>query len=250
MSLDDLLRQCLHNDADSLLQIAKKSGVAQATLQEFLKGRASDGKLADLRLSSAQKLIDYYGVKLVVPSKETKKKGSWRAMNLNDELELYGFFGGPERFRTLLLETLEEVFPGSTIDSILCQPSNALDYCKVVRKAIAAPRLLDAVILKALVNLRKVKRCPKGLGGRITRRNLRKELQMCGCDLEPHEFRTLVADCFADMYKSRTVDELLSYPPEAEGLCLYVRGQAGCRQLPFDLILATLMNNRKSVGIR
>lgn len=250
MLLDDVLRKCLRDDHDSLLQIAKKSTVAQATLQEFLKGRSSDGKLADLRLSSAQKLIDYYGIELVVPAKETKRKRSWRAMNLNDELELYGYFEGPETFRTLLLETLEKTFPGSTIDGILCQPANALDFCKVIRSSIDAPKLLDAVILKALVNLRKVKRCPKGLGGRIKRRNLRKELESCGCDLEPSEFRGLVADCLADMYKSRTVDEILAYPAEAFALCRYVRGRAECRLLPEDLILTTLMNNRKSVGIR
>jgi transcriptional regulator with XRE-family HTH domain len=51
------LKQAIRKSGLSALQLSKETGVAQPTITEFLRG-------ADMRLSTAQKLANYLGLKL------------------------------------------------------------------------------------------------------------------------------------------------------------------------------------------
>lgn len=169
-------------------------------------------------------------------------------MYLVSELKFSECDDTPSRFRERLIEVLQIDFPGRTIDDLVCNPQTALQYCETIRDSSNAPLLPDAVILKSLMNIRRRRDCPTGLKKARTRRNLRRELDQAGCEIEADQFKLLACDCLADMYKSRTIDEVVCYPREANGLCNYVRNQAGCQGLADELILSTIMNVRKSAG--
>ncbi len=145
-----------------------------------------------------------------------------------------------------LIDGIVDQYPGQTIDDLVCNPLQALDYCDSIRVGVGSECLADVVILKALMHIRKRKDCPTGLKPVRTRRMLKSELQACGCELLPAEFKQIVVDCLADMYKSRTIDELVCQPREARMLCNYARRRTNCSALPDQLILATLMNVRKA----
>lgn len=166
-------------------------------------------------------------------------------MLLATELKAYRVAESPDNFKKVLITTLFSEFPGRSIDSVLCRPSDALDYCKMVRKAIASDPP-DIVILKTLVNIRRGKSCPTGLKSNSERKFLRTRLREIGCTIEEHAFRELVNDCLASMYHNQTIDEVLCHPCEARALCQYVRNRRGCDVLTEELILGTLLNNRKS----
>lgn len=171
-------------------------------------------------------------------------------MLLADELRACECTDSPEKFRERLIEGLGESFPGRSIDSLVCTPFDALRYCETIRDGVGSQTLCDVVILKSLMNIRKRKDCPTGLKSVGPRRNLIRDLQEAGCQSGAAAFKELVGDCLADMYKSRTIDELICHPREARALCNYIRTRAQCNSLTDNLILSTLMNVRKASGGR
>lgn len=245
MNLADILRRRVLDDL-SISAVARETGVPQPTLQEFAVGK-SDGSFADLRLSSAQRLIDHYGVGDAFKQYSKKRNGGKR-MKLIDELQAGECQDSPEKFRERLIDNLVSDFPEKTIDELICTPTDALDYCNRIRQGVGSECLSDVVILKALVNIRKQKNCPTGLKSRGRRRIVKKELLNAGCDLDPLLFKDLVVDALAGMFRDLTIDELVCQPREARSLCNYVRTKAECPQLSDDFILSTLMNVRKAAG--
>lgn len=168
-------------------------------------------------------------------------------MLLADELLACECDKTPDQFRDLLINRLTERFSGLTIDRLVCSPDDALRYCDDIRQITDSKVLYDGVILKALMNIRKSADCPKGLrGSGKPKRNLKLDLPTQGCDLTPEAFKELAVDCFASMYKSKTIDEITCYPQQASALCNFVRTKAKAKSLTDDTILATLMNVRKA----
>jgi hypothetical protein len=205
----------------------------------------ADGTFADLRLSSAERLIKYYGLDAVLTVQSCRKKGIQK-MLLAEELKVCACEDSPEKFRDRLIDEMTSSYPGKSIDDLVCNPLSSLGYCDRIRQGIGSECLYDVFILKSLLNIRKRKDCPTGLKRHRTRRVLSRELLNAGCRLLAGRFRELVNDCLADMYKSQTVDGLLCHPREAAALCNYVRNRSACNALSDELILSTLMNNRKS----
>ena len=244
MELADVLRRCVLDDK-SISLVARKTGVAQATLQEFAVGK-SDGSYADLRLSSAQRLIDHYGIQDGNRKRRKPRKNGGKRMKLVEELQAGECADSPEKFRERLVDHLIDSYPETTIDELVCTPDLALSYCNGIRDQVGSEFLSDVVILKALMNIRKQKSCPKGLKSRGRRRNVKRELLNAGCDLSPDLFKDLVVDCLAAMFRDLTIDELVCQPREARPLCNYVRSRAECRGLTDNFILSTLMNVRKA----
>lgn len=166
-------------------------------------------------------------------------------MQLSTELQAYGIPETPEAFRTRLIDTLLQAFPGRSIDSVVCRPSDAIEYCEIIREDITS-NPPDVVILKTLMNIRRKKSCPTGLRSPGTRKTLKAKLNEVGCIIDENAFRDLVNDCLGDMYHSQTIDEVLCHPVEAAALCAYVRKRSGSPVLTDELILVTLVNNRKA----
>jgi hypothetical protein len=243
VSLAEVLRDCVLADA-SISEASRGAGVPQPTLQEFAVGRP-DGSFADIRLSSAQKLINYYGISELGNVPQVIPKRSRRVL-LAAELKASECQDSPEKFRERLVDGLVEQYPEQTIDGLLCTPLDALAYCERIREGVGSECLADFVILKALMNVRKSKNCPVGLKRNRTRTLLKAELLSAGCESDAAQFRELVVDCLSAMYRDRTVDELVCQPREARMFCNYVRQQARCSALRDQLILSTLMNVRKA----
>jgi predicted transcriptional regulator len=61
------LRKLVNDSGKSILSIAKECGVTQSRLFYFMEGK-------DIRLQTAQKLADYFGLVLVPDERPTKKK--------------------------------------------------------------------------------------------------------------------------------------------------------------------------------
>ena len=68
-----------------------------------------------------------------------------------------------------------------------------------------------------------------------------------GCDLTAEEFRELLIDSLASMYRDQTIDELLCHPFEASDFTGYVGRRARCRELSNSLILRSLVNRPAGV---
>jgi plasmid maintenance system antidote protein VapI len=69
MSLADVLRKAIENSGKPLTGLARECGVPQPMLTRFMAGY-------DIRLATAEKLADYFGLKLCPESKgKAKKKG-------------------------------------------------------------------------------------------------------------------------------------------------------------------------------
>lgn len=166
-------------------------------------------------------------------------------MRLLTELNAYGITETPDAFCARLIDVLLREFPERSIDSVVCRPSDAIKYCQIVRREVAS-NPPDVVILKTLMNIRRKKSCPTGLKSHATRKRLKSKLNEVGCSIDEDAFRELVDDCLADMYHGQTIDEVLCHPPESAALCTYVRNRGKCDVLTDDIILSTLMNNRKS----
>ena len=169
-------------------------------------------------------------------------------MKLKDELLVSECQDSPEKFRERLIDNLIHMFSGTTIDDLVCTPTDALAFCNSIREGVASEYLSDIVILKALINIRKQKNCPTDLKSRGKRRNVKRTLLTAGCGLDPTSFKDLVADCCAGMWRDLTIDELVCQPREAKALCNYVRLKADNDTLSDNFILSTLMNVRKSAG--
>lgn len=78
------------------------------------------------------------------------------------------------------------------------------------------------------------------------RKRLKSKLNEIGCSIDEDTFRELVDDCLGDMYHNQTIDEVLCHPVESAALCAYVRNRSGSGVLTDEIILGTLMNNRKA----
>ena len=166
-------------------------------------------------------------------------------MKLSTELRAYGITESPDDFRERLIRGLIREFPDRSIDSVVCRPPDAIRFCEMIRgECESSPP--DVVILKTLMNIRKKKSCPTGLKSPLKKKRLKTKLREVGCGIDEDAFRELVSECLADMYKSQTIDELLCHPPEAAALCNHVRSRGKCQTLTDELILVTLMNNRKN----
>jgi hypothetical protein len=241
MDLADILRRCVLND-DSISSVARSTGVPQATLQEFAIGK-SDGDYADIRLSSAQLLIDHYEIPITIHSQPTN---GGKRMKLKEKLLASKCYDSPEKFRERLIENLMTQFPGTTIDNLVCNPMNSLDYCDRIREGVASELLENEFILKSLMNIRKRKNCPTGLKSRGKRQLLKSKLLNAGCDIDALRFKEMIVDCLAGMYRDLTIDDLVCMPRGAGALCNYVRMKAKCDGLSDELILSALMNVRKA----
>lgn len=167
-------------------------------------------------------------------------------MQLKKELALCGCSDSPDAFRTRLIDAMVTHFPGLTIDDLVCEPISALEYTTLIREAVSSESLADVVILKTLMNIRKKKSCPTGLKSHGTREKLTSKLLPFQWAGTAKSFRELTCDSFADMYKSRTIDNIVCHPREAMKLCNYVRKRGDNPSLTDHLILTTIMNVRKA----
>ncbi|MCO8124510.1 hypothetical protein NHH03_22415 [Stieleria sp. TO1_6] len=167
-------------------------------------------------------------------------------MRLKAELAACKSSDTPEQFKKRLLGLFAEHMPGKTLDDLVCEPSQAREYCEIVRKDTDLEWMPDVVPLKTLLNIRKKKDCPKGLKRERTNRRLDKRLKDAGCKMKPDAFRDLLVNAHVDMYKNQTVDNLVCHPREARQLCQFVRNKAKCPDLSDEMILSTLMNVRKA----
>lgn len=80
--------------------------------------------------------------------------------------------------------------------------------------------------------------------------NLSIELKLLDCAADPQEFRGLLIELHAAICPAWSVDELLCHPHEASAFCAAVRCRTECADLPDDLILRTLTNQRRTGRIR
>lgn len=80
--------------------------------------------------------------------------------------------------------------------------------------------------------------------------NLSLELAKLDCDHDAEEFRDLLVELKAAICPNWSVDELLANPQDALAFCTAVRCRTGCADLPDDLILRTLTNQRRTGRIR
>ena len=177
------------------------------------------------------------------PVEKTLRKE--KPMRLSTELIAYGISETPDAFRDRLIAKLLDAFPGRSIDSVVCRPHDAIKYCQMIRKDTTS-NPPDVVILKTLMNIRRKSSCPTGLKSPKARKHLKSKLNEIGCDIDDGEFRELVNDCLAEMYHNQTIDELLCHPLEAAALCVYVRNHGRSDVLTDEIILGTLLNNRKA----
>lgn len=237
-----------HAKSESLLlrlSSAEKQGFAEAAalagvpLTVWMRER--------LRLTATKELEDAARpVPFLAPPEKSELTNKDQRMRLATEMIAYGISETPDAFRDRLIAKLLKAFPGRSIDSVVCCPPDAINYCELIRKDVAS-NPPDVVILKALMNIRRKKSCPTGLKSPQTKKHLKSKLSEIGCTIEDGRFRELVNDCLADMYHSQTIDEILCHPPEAAALCNYVRARGKSDVLTDELILTTLLNNRKTV---
>jgi len=72
-----------------------------------------------------------------------------------DMLKEFGFSGTVGEFRTALTEIKAGHFANRSIDELTYTRDEAAEYCQLVQKRLAAPRLTRPFILRSLVGLRK-----------------------------------------------------------------------------------------------
>jgi hypothetical protein len=75
---------------------------------------------------------------------------------------------------------------------------------------------------------------------------LEKELSSYSCGLNREQFRGLVSDKFATMFRNKTDEWLVVRPSLGIKFCDAIRQTATCEDLPDYLILNTLLNCRKN----
>lgn len=76
------------------------------------------------------------------------------ALNYTRELGKYGCSLGRTELLDLVVETHQILHPAWTVDELACHPTDALEFCKEVRRRAGAP-IREDVILKALMNHRR-----------------------------------------------------------------------------------------------
>lgn len=166
-------------------------------------------------------------------------------MRLAEELKNFRCPDSPQRFRQRLIEAIQRLFPGWTIDDLVCDPASAIRFCEAIRAETGCEGLYEVVILKPLMNIRRSKNCPTGLKSRRRRTSTARTLIGAGCNLTAEQFEEKLVDALADMYRRQTIDGLVCHPNEAHDYCGYVRNRIQCTELTNPFILRTLMNHRK-----
>lgn len=76
-------------------------------------------------------------------------------MKIERELEKCGASVSVERFEEILIELLESMYPGHSIDALLSDPWLALRFCEYVRMECRATTLPSETICRRLANMRK-----------------------------------------------------------------------------------------------
>jgi len=69
-------------------------------------------------------------------------------------LKAVGYLAGRQQFYEKVEAVREAAYPGWPSDELACHPSEALQFCDVVRRAVAAP-VPDHFVMKALLNRRR-----------------------------------------------------------------------------------------------
>lgn len=85
-----------------------------------------------------------------------------------------------------------------------------------------------------------------GYKGKRMSRKLETELEECGCEIDPTQFRELLEERKDLMFPTWTIDDLVCNPDEAKNFCNAIRSEVGGPNLTDYLILRTLMNIRRS----
>jgi hypothetical protein len=151
-----------------------------------------------------------------------------------------------KEFKHQLIAGLMEWFPDRTIDSLVCEPKDAKEYCRLVRENVGSHGLNDYEILKTLMNIRRDSNCPKGLNSRRTRILISKILSKIGGDFPAERFKEILVDTVPGVCRNRTVDDLCCYADQAHDYCNRVRHAVGCPNLTDTEVLRSLMNYRKA----
>lgn len=79
-------------------------------------------------------------------------------MKLSEELSAIGYKKDQSNFEELLVTIFHGEFRNWTDEDLLVNPREALRYCALVRQSSRLGDLADAVVLRALTNLRKAGR--------------------------------------------------------------------------------------------
>ena len=92
------------------------------------------------------------------------KSGGMRthSIGLEELLVHYNYRGGAKRCQRQLVEVFQRYYPRTTIDELVCEPAEALQFFKWACKELAIP-LPGRHILRTLLNLRKRKALPDDL---------------------------------------------------------------------------------------
>jgi hypothetical protein len=234
----------LDQKRDKITGIARSVAVPVSVLEAI-----ADGEKPQLDLDGFVALIDYFGLEL---KKSTKKKTT-----LNSILAELGLNCSSRDFQVQIIEAFDERYPSTTVDDLITNPAEALKFCREARSRLAEhgicsrrgrDKIEDHLILRALFNARKDPSLPRIYRERTRSESLAKSLQALGINLNRESFIETLQDGLASMYKSKTLDELLVYPAEAEQLCDHLRNKLGVQSVPSNFLLKTLMNARKAVN--
>jgi hypothetical protein len=80
--------------------------------------------------------------------RERSRRVDWEA-----DLKAIGYTSGREQFYAKVEELRIALFPGWSADELACHPHEALQFCEIVRRVVAA--VPDHLVMKALINRRK-----------------------------------------------------------------------------------------------
>jgi hypothetical protein len=225
-------------------RIAKSVGLPISTLDAI-----ADGQTPGLGLEDFVAFIDYYGLEL--------RKTSKRKTTLNTTLAELGLNCSSRDFQVEVIDAFQDGYPDTTVDDLITNPKEAMRFCldtrsrlseKGICSRLGRDKIPDHLILRSLFNARKDPTLPRIYRKRTRSESLAKSLQQFGIDATRESFIEFLQDSFASMYKSKTLDELLVYPAEAEQLCIYLRKLLGNKSVPSSFLLKTLMNARKAIN--
>lgn len=73
----------------------------------------------------------------------------------------------PDEFCRRISRLFTDMFPGKTIEHVLCEPGDAVSLCWIARRKLGAPAIPDRVILWTLLNLRKRSKMPRTSDRRV-----------------------------------------------------------------------------------
>ncbi len=75
---------------------------------------------------------------------------------------------------------------------------------------------------------------------------LKDELQAYGCNIDRDSFREMLADTFARMFPGQTDEDMLCDEFAPRRFVRAIRSQTKAPDLPYNLILRSLLNVRKN----